>query len=116
MDIIDWLTAPADVNRHVSPLYFIVVTLITFSVLFYAVRTDNKRALRVFAYGFVVWVVLEFGLFFTGVRQYSVDHPYLYIMLIGGVEDPGWVCLAYMAAERMMKYSRNNNHGRKPNK
>jgi hypothetical protein len=113
MDIFDWLTASADVNRHVSPLYFIVVTLITSSVLFYVIKTDNKRALRVFAYGFVVWVVFEFGLFFTGVRQYSVDNPYPYIMLIGGVEDPGWVCLAYIAAERMMKYSKNRDRNLK---
>ena len=109
MDIIDWLTVSADVNRQVSPLYFIVVTLITSSVLFYAIKTDNKRALRIFAYGFVVWVIFEFALFFTGVRQYSVANPYPYILLIGGVEDPGWVCLAYIAAEKMMRFSRDKN-------
>ena len=114
MDIISWLTEVAYVNRHVSPLYFIIVILITTSVLFYALKTDNKRALRVFVYGFVVWVVLEFALFFTGIRQYSIENPYLCILLIGGVEDPGWVCLAYLAAEKMMICSRNRD--RKPNK
>lgn len=103
MDIVSWLTEVAHVNRHVSPLYFIIVTIITLSVLFYALKTDNKRAVRVFVYAFVVWLILEFGLYFTGIRQYNIDQPYLVILLIGGVEDPGWVCLAYIVAEKMMK-------------
>jgi Na+/melibiose symporter-like transporter len=106
MDIISWLTESASVNRHVSPLYFIIVSIITLSVLFYALKTDNRRAVRIFVYAVVVWLILEFGLFFTGVRQYNLDDPYLIIMLIGGVEDPGWVCLAYIVAERMMKVHR----------
>ena len=103
MDIITWLTEAAYVNRHVTPLYFIIVSAITLSVLVYAIKTDNKRAMTVFGYAFVVWVILEFGLYFTGVRQYNIEHPYLIILLIGGVEDPGWVCLAYMVAEKMMR-------------
>lgn len=106
MDIISWLTESAMVNRHVTPLYFIFVSIITFSILFYAIRTNNKRAVRIFMYGFVVWVLLEFGLFFTGVRQYNLENPYFVILLIGGVEDPGWVCLAYLVAEKMMLISR----------
>jgi len=106
MDISTWLNEAAYVNRYVSPLYFLIVILITLSILFYVVRTNNNRALRIFGYAFVVWLILEFGLYFTGVRQYNVEHPYLIIMLIGGVEDPGWVCLAYLVAEKMMKISR----------
>lgn len=106
MDITSWLNEAAYVNRHVSPLYFLIVILITLSILFYVVRTKNNRALRIFGYAFVVWLILEFGLYFTGVRQYNVEHPYLIIMLIGGVEDPGWVCLAYLVAEKMMMISR----------
>ena len=106
MDIINWLTESAHVNRHVSPVYFIIVTIITLSILYFAIRTDNKRALRIFVYAFVVWLILEFGLFFTGIREYNIEHPYLIIMLIGGVEDPGWVCLTYMVAEKMMKIYR----------
>lgn len=75
-------------------------------MLYYALSTNNKRAVRVFVYGVVVWLILEFGLFFTGVRQYNLENPYLIIMLIGAVEDPGWVCLAYMVAEKMMKFQR----------
>ena len=106
MDIIEWLTESAYVNRHVSPLYFIIVTIITVSILYYAIKVDNKRALHIFVYAFVVWLIFEFGLFFTGIREYNIDNPYLIIMLIGGVEDPGWVCLAYMVAEKMMKIYR----------
>ena len=106
MDLISWLTESAYVNRHVSPLYFIIVVVITLSILFYAMKTNNKRAIRVFWYAFVVWLILEFGLFFTGVRQYNIEDPYLIIVLIGGVEDPGWVCLAYLVAEKLMKIYR----------
>ncbi len=106
MDIIAWLTESADVNRHVSPLYFIIVSVITLSVLYYAVRAGNKRAIRIFSYAFVVWSILEFGLYFTGIRQYNIDQPYLIILLIGGVEDPGWVCLAYLVAEKLMLIQR----------
>ena len=106
MDIISWLSGYAYVNRHVSPVYFIIVTIITVSILYYAIRVDNKRALRIFAYAFMVWLIFEFGLFFSGIREYNIEHPYLIIMLIGGVEDPGWVCLAYMVAEKMMMIHR----------
>ena len=106
MDIVSWLTESAAVNRHVSPLYFIIVTIITLSILIYSIKTDNKRALRLFVYAFVVWLVLEFGLFFTGVREYNLENPYLVILLIGGVEDPGWVVLAYLVAEKLMKINR----------
>jgi hypothetical protein len=103
MSALDWLTEPAFVNRHVSPLYFIIVIIITSSILIYAWRTKNDRAVKIFVYGFVVWMILEFGLFFTGIRHYNLENPYLVIVLIGGVEDPGWVCLAYIVAEKMMK-------------
>jgi hypothetical protein len=103
MDIISWLTESAMVNRHVTPLYFIIVSIITLSILFYALKSNNKRAVRIFGYAFIVWVILEFGLFFSGIRQYDLENPYLVILLIGGVEDPGWVCLAYLVAEKMMK-------------
>lgn len=110
MDFVTWLTQSADVNRHVSPLYFIIVIAITLSILIYVIKQNNKRALRVFIYAFVVWVILEFGLFFTGVRSYNIDGPYLYltILLIGGVEDPGWVCLAFIVAEKMMLIQRSS--------
>ena len=106
MDMISWLTEAANVNRHVNPLYFIIVIIITSSVLIYSIRSNNKRAVRIFVYGFVVWLVFEFGLFFTGIRHYSLENPYLVIFLVGGVEDPGWVCLAYLVAEKMMKVHR----------
>jgi hypothetical protein len=106
MDIISWLNEAAHVNRHVNPLYFIIVILITSSILIYSIKTNNKRAVRIFIYGFIVWLALEIGLFATGIRHYSLENPYLVIFLVGGVEDPGWVCLAYLAAEKMMQMHR----------
>jgi hypothetical protein len=93
MEILDWLTETAYVNRHVSPLYFIIVTIISLSVLVYALRTKNRRAVVLFGYGVVVWVILEFGLFFSGIREYNIQNPYLVITIIGAIEDPGWVKL-----------------------
>lgn len=106
MDILTWLTEPAYVNRHVSPLYFIIVTIISLAVLLYALKTKNKRAVIIFGYGVVVWLILEFGLFFTGIRHYNIENPYLIILIIGAIEDPGWVCLAFIVAEKLMKISR----------
>jgi hypothetical protein len=103
MEMLDWLTEAAHVNRHVSPLYFIFVVMITSSILIYSIKTKNNRAVKVFIYAFVVWFIFELGLFFTGVRAYNLEDPYLVIFLIGGVEDPGWVCLAFIVAEKMMK-------------
>jgi hypothetical protein len=51
-------------------------------------------------------VILEFGLFFSGIREYNIQNPYLVITIIGAIEDPGWVCLAYMVAEKLMKINR----------
>lgn len=110
MDIVDWLTESAYVNRHVSPLYFIIVILISLGVLGYALKTKNKRAIWLYGYGVVVWLILEFGLFFTGIRDYSISNPYPAIIIIGGMEDPGWVCLAYMVAEKMMSFKRNESN------
>ena len=106
MDIITWLTESAYVNRHVSPLYFIIVTMISLAVLGYAFKTKNKRAIWLYGYGMVIWLILEFGLFFTGIRDYNIANPYPAIIIIGGMEDPGWVCLAYMVAEKMMKFKK----------
>jgi len=108
MDIISWLMEPAFVNRHVSPLYFIIVTIIALTVLIYSVKTDNKRAIRIYFYAVVVWFVLEFGLFVTGIRAYNIEQPYHIILIIGTIEDPGWVCLAYLVAEKMMRIHRGN--------
>lgn len=102
MDIITWLTEPAYVNRHVSPLYFIIVTIISLTVLVYASRSKNNRAIWLYGYGVVVWLILELGLFLTGIREYNISNPYPIIIIIGGIEDPGWVCLAYMVAEKMI--------------
>lgn len=107
MEPLNWLTEPAFVNRHVSPLYFIVVTIIALTVLIYALKTDNKRAVRLYVYAMVVWFILELGLYLTGVRAYNVEQPFPIILIIGTIEDPGWVCLAYMVAEKMMKIHRN---------
>ena len=109
MDIITWLTEPAYVNRHVSPLYFIIITAIALAVLLYAIKTRNKRAVRVYIYAIAVWLVLELGLFFAGVRVYNIDSPYHIIFIIGVFEDPGWVCLAYIIAEKMMASLKHKN-------
>jgi hypothetical protein len=107
MEPLSWLTDPAYVNRHVSPLYFIIVTIISISVLLYAMKTKNRRAVILFGYGVIVWLILEFGLFFTGIRHYNIDNPYAVIIIIGAIEDPGWVCLAYIVAEKLMKFNWN---------
>ena len=103
MDIFTWLNEPAYVNRHVSPLYFIIVTIIALLVLGYAFKTRNRRAIRMYLYAVLVWTSLELGLFFTGIRTYTFNPPYHIIFIIGLFEDQGWVCLAYLAAEKIMK-------------
>ena len=45
MDIISWLTESASVNRHVSPLYFIIVSIIALSVLYYALSTTADHTI-----------------------------------------------------------------------
>lgn len=83
-------------------VYFLIVLAITATVLLIAIYTRNKRAIRMFLYAMVVWAFIEgFGLI-TGLRAYSKDTLIVFVF-VALVEDPGWVCLGYMMAEKMFK-------------
>ena len=100
-EIIDYLMLPAHVQRVVTPLYFIIVILITSSVLYYCVRTNNKNAIRLFLFSLIVWPIIEGIGLITGWRVYYSGNNGLIYFLVAMVEDPGWVALGYVAAEKM---------------
>jgi len=55
-----------------------------------------------FIFAMAVWAFIEgFGLV-TGLRVYSKD-TLIVFGFVALVEDPGWVCLGYMMAEKMFK-------------
>ena len=104
MGIIEWLASPAHVSRDVNYLYFLIVLAITLTVLFIALYTKNKRALKMFGFAMAVWAFIEgFGLV-TGMRVYTPsEERFLVFIFVALVEDSGWVCLGYMMAEQLFK-------------
>ena len=103
MSVIDWLMEPAFVSREVNWLYFIIVTLISLSVLFYALYTKNRRALYLYIFSIFVWVAIEGGFMLAGTRTYESSSVPLAFFAVAVMEDPGWVCLAYIIAEITFK-------------
>ncbi|MCK5562044.1 MAG: hypothetical protein KAJ51_15700 [Thermoplasmata archaeon] len=103
MSIIDWLTEPAFVSREVNWLYFIIVTIISLVVLSYALYTKNRRAIYLYIFGIFVWVAIEGGSMLLGLRTYESSSVPLAFFVVAVMEDPGWVCLAYIVAEKGFK-------------
>ena len=103
MAILEWLMEPAYVERVVNNLYFVIVTIIALSVLSYAVYTRNRNAVNLFLFSMIVWPALEGAVWGMGLRIYDSSAPEMVFFVVAIMEDPGWVCLAYMAAEFLYK-------------
>jgi hypothetical protein len=90
----------AHVSRTVNYLYFLVVLIITFTVLGIAIFTKNKRAIKMFLFAMAIWSLIELIGLVSGMRVYEPSGDRILIFLfVALVEDPGWICLCYMAAE-----------------
>jgi hypothetical protein len=104
MGLIEWLTSPAIVSRDVNYLYFLIVLAITLTVLFIAIYTKNKRALKMFVFAMGIWALIEGIGLLTGMRVYTPsEHRFAVFIFVALVEDPGWVCLGYMMAQQLYK-------------
>jgi hypothetical protein len=103
VEILEWLREPAYVERVVNNLYFIIVTAIALAVLAYAIRTKNKNAINLFLFSMIVWPLIEGFVWGIGIRFYDSSAPGMVFFVVAFMEDPGWVCLAYMAAEVLFK-------------
>ena len=104
MGLIEWLTSPANVSRDVNYLYFLIVLVITLTVLFIAIYTRNKRALKMFVFAMAIWALIEGIGLLTGMRVYTPsEERFAVFIFVALVEDPGWVCLGYMMAEQLYK-------------
>ncbi|KYK25382.1 hypothetical protein AYK24_04985 [Thermoplasmatales archaeon SG8-52-4] len=104
MDIIQWITTPAQVSREVNYLYFLIVLAITLTVISIALYTKNKRAVKLFLFAMVIWSIIEGIGVITGMRVYNPPEARIPVFLfVALVEDPGWVCLGYMMAEQIYK-------------
>ena len=109
MEILEWLTEPAYVQRVVNNAYFIIVTIIALSVLAYAIKTKNKNAINLFLFSMIVWPLIEGLVWGMGIRFYDSASPQMVFIVVAFMEDPGWVCLAYMVSEVMYKRFRLDN-------
>ena len=95
---------PAHVSREVNYLYFIVVLAITLTVLSVALYTRNKRAIRIFFLAMVIWAIIEGIGIVSGMRVYEpVSDRMIIFVFVSLLEDPGWCCLGFMAAEQLFK-------------
>jgi uncharacterized membrane protein YedE/YeeE len=104
MGLIEWLASPANVSRDVNYLYFMIVLAITLTVLFIAVYSKNKRALKMFVFAMGIWALIEGIGLVTGMRVYTPsEHRFAVFIFVALFEDPGWVCLGYMMAEQLYK-------------
>ena len=100
-DLMDYLMGPAHVHRIVNPLYFMVVLLISGSILGYSLYTRNRNAIALFLFAMIVWPLIElFGLL-TGWRVYATPYVGAVFVLISIGENPGWVTLAYLVSEKI---------------
>ena len=101
--IIDWLTAGAYVSRHINPAYILVVCIIATVVLGYIMLKRDMTAMRVFVYGFFVWLGVEsFGLA-TGMRVYVTDNPMCLLFFISFFENAAWCALSFIVARWMYR-------------
>ena len=99
ISLLEWLQEPASVNREVNMGYLLVVTIISLCVLAYAILSKDKRAQKFYMYSLIVWPLIEgFGLV-TGMRVYEGTSPWLVWFVVGFMEDPGWVCLAFIISQ-----------------
>lgn len=103
MEIVEWLTSPAYVERAVNNAYFVTVTIIALVVLSYAVYTRNRPAIYLFLFSLIVWPAIEGLVWGMGIRIYDSPSPQMVFAVVAFMEDPGWVCLAYMVSEAMYK-------------
>lgn len=103
MEIYEWLTTPAHVHRTVNNLYFVTVTIIALAVLVYAIKKRNKNAIYLFLFSIIVWGIIEGLVWGMGIRFYDSAQPQIVFSIVAFMEDPGWVCLAYLVAEGMYK-------------
>jgi hypothetical protein len=94
----------AYVARHVNMLYFLVVSVISLSVLAWAVFSHNHRAVNIYLYSMPVWAGIEgFGLV-TGMRVYE-SYQGAVFFFVAFMEDAGWVTLAFMVSEGLHRWS-----------
>jgi len=104
VSVLDWILSPASVSRQVNYLYFLIVFFLTVLVLGTALYTKNRRGVRLFLLAMVVWSGIEFIGLATGMRVYKPESDKIVIFIfVALVEDPGWVCLCYLIAERLFK-------------
>ncbi|MBN1539173.1 MAG: hypothetical protein JW939_03440 [Candidatus Thermoplasmatota archaeon] len=103
MSLLSWLLEEAHVQREVSFLYLAIVTAISLGVLFYALRTRNRNALYLYLFSLPVWGAIEGIGLLTGWRQYSASQALVYVV-VSFMENPGWVTLAYIMSEKMLKW------------
>lgn len=102
MSLLSWLLEEAHVDREVSYLYLIIVTAISLGVLAYVLKTRNRNAIYLYLFSLPVWGAIEGIGLLTGWRQYS-SSPGLVFVVVSFMENPGWVTLAYLISEKMMK-------------
>ncbi len=103
MSFVDWLLTSEHVQREVNIAYFIGVCAIAFTTLAYAIRTKNKPAINMFIFSIPIWGFIEGLGLVMGWRAYHGLYPPLTYVLVAFVEDPGWVCLAYIVAEALFE-------------
>ena len=104
MRLLDWILSPASVSRQVTYLYFMIALIVVIFVLGIAIYSKNKRAVRLFLFAMIVWAVIEFIGLVTGMRVYKPDSDKVMIFIfVAFVEDPGWVCLCFLIAEKLFK-------------
>ncbi|UCH89372.1 MAG: hypothetical protein JSV49_01625 [Thermoplasmata archaeon] len=109
MEVLEWLKEPAYVERVVNNLYFIIVTIIALAVLVYAIKTRNKNAIKLFLFSMIVWPAIEGLVWGMGIRFYDSASPQMVFIVVAFMEDPGWVCLAYMVAEKLQERLKKSN-------
>jgi len=116
MSFLDWLREPAYVNREVNMGYLLIVTIISLSVLAYAILSKDRRAQKFYMFSLIVWPAIEgFGLV-TGMRDYQGTSRLLVWFVVGFMEDPGWVCLAFIISQYWAKKLGLYKEDKKPSK
>ena len=104
MGLLEWLAEPAEVSRTANIAYFIVVTGISLTVLYLAIRTRERdpNTLRLYIFSIPVWLAIEGLGLVTGWREYT-DHVALSYFVVAVMEDPGWMALSYLVASRLFE-------------
>jgi len=98
-----WLLDSAQVNRVVNPAYLIAVMIFGIAMLLFAWEIGNKNAVRLYLVSIPIWLFIEGGSLLAGIRVY--DGPVAFVLfVVAFMEDPAWVCFAYLGAERFYKW------------